>query len=74
MRPDRIVRRHLRNRYLITVRSDETFEGLLVDADARTLVLASAFQVSPAGGREPITGQLFIPRDTVKYLQQLAQA
>lgn len=69
MLPDRIVRRTVRSRYLVTTESDETFDGIVLDADARTIVLADAAQVGADGSRTKLTGQVLIPRQTVKYLQ-----
>lgn len=68
LRPDRIVRKAVRSSYLITTTTEESFEGVLVDADEKTLVLSSVVQVAPDGSRVNIQGDLIIPRSTVKYL------
>lgn len=72
-RPDRIVRQHIRVRYLVTVQSDEGFEGVLDDADDQTLVLVDVVQVAPDGQREPMGpgSRVLVPRTTVKYMQIL---
>jgi hypothetical protein len=68
-RPDRLVRKAVRTRYLVTTITEEAFEGVLVDADDRTLVFANTVQLSTDGRETPIAGELWIPRATVKYLQ-----
>lgn len=67
---DRVVTDHLRERYLVTLKSGETFDGLLVDSDGRALVLAQASSV--ASGRDPILvdGSLILFRADVAYLQR----
>lgn len=69
LRPDRIVRHAIRSRYLVTTVSEETFDGVLVDADSKTLVLADVLQIAANGSRVSLPGELILPRETVKYLQ-----
>lgn len=69
-RPDRLVRRALRTRYLITTTSEETFDGVLVDADDRHLVLADTDAIARNNDRTRVDGHLWVPRSTVKYMQQ----
>lgn len=69
-RADRLVRRVLRERFVVTLRSGETFDGLLVDADAKTFRMANACAVDAKGGRVAVDGELFVPRDQVTYFQR----
>ena len=69
MRADRLVRGVLRERFVLTLRSGETFDGLLVDADAKTFRLANAWAVD-GKSRVSVDGELFVPRDQVVYAQK----
>ena len=67
-----LIRRHLtRERVLVSIDNDEAFEGVLVEADRRHLVLADASQVTPDGERVPVDGRLWLPVERVLYLQQV---
>jgi small nuclear ribonucleoprotein (snRNP)-like protein len=66
---DRILKRLLRERFLVTLKNGEAFDGLLVEADTYTLRLANAFVVQKAGRLE-VNGDLYIPRADVAYLQK----
>lgn len=68
-RADRLVRGVLRERFVVTLRSGETFDGLLVDADAKTFRLVSAWAVD-GKNRVSVDGELFLPRDQVVYMQR----
>jgi len=70
MRADRLVKQHMRSRYLVTMASGEAFDGVLVDVDPQHLVLADAEAVAPTGERTPIDGRLWLPRPSVQYMQQ----
>lgn len=69
MRRDGLVRRALRSRFVVTLSGGESFEGLLIEVDERTLVLADAFLLD---GRNKVKadGALYLPRDRVSYLQR----
>lgn len=67
-RRDRLIRAHLRTRFVVTLKSGAAFDGLLVEADERTLVLADAWTVDP-GGRQSVDGRLFVPRVDVEFMQ-----
>lgn len=69
MRPDRVVRKSLRERFLITMTNGEAFEGVLFDADQNTLHLVDAFLVDKSS-RVRADGALFIPRASVSYMQK----
>ena len=68
-RRDRLMRQALRERFILTLASGETFDGLLVDVDDKTFRLVNAFAIDGAG-RVSIDGDLFIPRTDVLYLQR----
>lgn len=67
--PDRLLRSHIRARWLVTLDDDQTFDGLLWDADATHLVLVDAETVAANGDRLKIDGQLWVPRINVRYMQ-----
>lgn len=67
---DKLMRQALRERFVVTLRSGETFDGLLVDADAKTLRLANAWAIDSKNNRVAVDGELFVPRDQVIYLQR----
>lgn len=70
-RADRLVRSVLRERFVVTLRSGETFDGLLVDADVKTFRMANASAVDGKGAKAPVDGELFVPRDQVAYFQRV---
>ena len=72
-RPDRLVRRALRTRYVVTTATEDTFDGILIDADDQHLILADADALARNGDRTRVDGQLWIPRPSVKYMQALSQ-
>ncbi len=67
---DRIVTSHLRVRHLVTLKSGETFDGLLDDADARTLTLIQAKLLVPNSEPIKVDGSLLLFRSDVAYLQR----
>lgn len=70
MRADRLVKSHLRERYLVTMVDGEAFEGLLEAADDRHLTLVDSESISPAGDRLKVDGSLWLPRARIAYMQQ----
>ncbi len=66
---DRLVKSHVRTRFLATLKTGEAFEGLLFDADHTTLILADAWAVDAAGVRQSVDGHLFLSRTDVAYMQ-----
>lgn len=70
MRADRLLRSQIHERFVVTTTSGETFDGLLVDCDRSTVLLAQAHMVAATGDRVKVDGQLFVPRDQVAYLQR----
>jgi small nuclear ribonucleoprotein (snRNP)-like protein len=65
---DRLIRKALRERFVVTLTSGETFDGLLIDVDDRTLTLANAHAISGAE-RVKVDGLLYLPRP-VAYMQK----
>jgi hypothetical protein len=76
-RRDRLVREALRDRYIVTLKSGATFDGLLWDADEATFVLvdADSVAVSQRGDtlRTPVDGSLYLSRSDVDYMQHPAR-
>lgn len=67
---DRIIRRTLRERFVVTLHGGESFEGILMDADAKTIHLVDGFLIDPKRSRVPVDGDLYLPRIEVAYLQR----
>ena len=72
MRADRLIRQVVRRRFLVTMDSDEGFEGVLLEADEGHYVFDDASSVAPSGERLRVDGKLWIPRGRVKYFQDLS--
>lgn len=68
-RPDRLMRQALRERFVVTMSSKETFEGLLLDADDKTVRLVDAFAID-GSSRISVDGDLYLPRAEVSYMQR----
>lgn len=68
-RRDKLVRQALRERFIATLRSGATFDGLLLDADEKTYRFADAYAVD-GRNRVSVDGELFLPRGEVLYLQR----
>ena len=68
-RRDQLIHRALLERFVVTMRSKEAFEGLLLDADDKTVVLTDA---SALNGRDRVSvdGDLYLPRAEVSYMQR----
>lgn len=69
MRKDRLLRKMILERFIVTLRSGESFDGLLADADTKTIRLVSSFALS-GKDRVSVDGELFIPRSEITYLQR----
>ena len=68
-RPDRLMRQALRERFVVTMSTKETFEGLLLDADDKTVRLVDAFAID-GSSRISVDGDLYLPRAEVSYMQR----
>lgn len=65
----RLIRRALRQRFWITTAAG-TFDGVLIEADSQHYVLADASAIKQDGERLAVDGHLWIPADTVHYMQR----
>jgi len=70
-RIDRLLRKAIRSRFLITLVDEDAFVGVVVDADHEHLVLADAAHIDAEGKPVPAETQLWIPRSQVKYMQEI---
>lgn len=70
-RTDRLLRKFLRYRYLVTMTGGDSFLGVLTDIDLQHLIIADAAQVDARGGHLRVDGQLWLPRSQVRYMQLL---
>lgn len=68
-RPDRLVRQLLRDRLVLTMRGGETFEGVVLDADDKTVKVADAY-VLGENSRTVVDGELYLPRAELAYMQR----
>jgi hypothetical protein len=53
---------------VVTLTDGTAFDGLLAEADDRTVVLVDAWALE-RNGRVEVDGRLFLPRDKVAYMQ-----
>ena len=67
-RKDRLLRAAHLERFVVTLTTGETFDGLLADADDNTVKLVAAYAVSE---KETVSvdGDLYLPRHKVAYMQ-----
>ena len=67
----RVLRSRLRRRVLVTLKAGDAFDGVLVDADAQSLVLRNASQVGVVnrGTPVPVDGEVLVLLEDVAYLQ-----
>jgi hypothetical protein len=72
-RTGHILRRTVRERLIVTLKTGEAFDGVLLCADERTweLVTAKALGVGERGADVPVDGSLLIPAGNVAYSQRL---
>ncbi len=55
----------------MTLTNGDAFDGLLIDADERTIRLGSVFAVGERT-RIQVDGEMFVPRLEVRYMQRVA--
>lgn len=70
MRADRVLRKYLRTRFLITTKAGQTWDGLVLEVDDRTIALTDVESIGADGTRTTAAGQVFIPRGDVAYMQR----
>ena len=69
MRKDKLLRQLLRERFVITLRHGESFDGLLADVDEKTVRLVDSFALD-GKNRVSVDGDLLIPRLEIVYMQR----
>jgi len=67
-RRDRLLRQVHLQRFIVTLTSGETFDGLLADADDNSVKLVGAFAIDEKN-RESVDGDLYLPRSRIAYMQ-----
>jgi PhoPQ-activated pathogenicity-related protein len=67
-RRDRLLRQVHLQRFIVTLTSGETFDGLLADADDNSVKLVGAFAIDERS-RESVDGDLYLPRAKIAYMQ-----
>ena len=67
---DRLLAAALRERFVITLQDGSAFDGLLVDVDAKVLVLVQASTPTAGGSRVMVDGALYLERSLVHYMQR----
>ncbi len=75
MARDRLLKQALRDRFLVTMSTGETFDGLLDEHDANTVILIDASAVTDVSGsvrRSKVDGKVFLPRARIAYMQRLS--
>jgi small nuclear ribonucleoprotein (snRNP)-like protein len=73
-RRDKILRTLVLAKFVVTMKTGETFEGLLQTFDESTLVLVRADAVTvttTAETRIPVDGALYIARSDIAYMQRV---
>ena len=68
----RLIREHLRQRVIVTLKTGEAFGGVLFSADSEALVLRNAEVLDATSTdrqAQPVDGELLILRPDVSYLQ-----
>jgi hypothetical protein len=66
---DKLLRRLLKDRFTVTLRGGQSFDGLLADADKRTVRLVDAFALD-GKNRVSVDGDLYLPRREIVYMQR----
>jgi hypothetical protein len=69
VRNDRLIRRAVRSRFLVTTDTDESFDGVLTRGDDGFFVFEDAVSIARNGDRLHLDSALWIPRVRVKYMQ-----
>lgn len=66
-----LFRQRLRRQVIVTLKTGESFAGILFDVDKELLVLRKAhmLDVPAAGDRAPVDGEVLVLRDEVSFLQ-----
>lgn len=67
---DRLLADRLRERFVVTMASSESFSGLLASADERSVVLIDCQVFSQDGTRKSVDGELVLRREAIAYMQR----
>lgn len=70
-RPVRWLRRQFLQRVLVHSSTGQTFEGLLAGSARDGLVLRAVTLLDDGGGKVPLSGEIFVPREKVLFLQRI---
>lgn len=70
MRRDRLLKERLMDRFVVTLDSGQTFEGLLAAVDENTVRLVDAGVVGLGTQRTPVDGELYLERSRISFLQK----
>lgn len=66
---DRLLRHLLRERFIVTLKTGEAFDGLLDQWDESTIELVNVAAVSETN-RVAVDGRVYLFRDNVAYMQR----
>lgn len=69
MRRDRLLKALLRERFVVTMADGAAFDGLLDRFDDRLIELVDV-QAVDADKRAVVDGRLYLPRESVVYMQR----
>lgn len=69
---DRLLKSLVRERFVVTLKSGETFDGLLDKWDDRNLMLVDTFAVSENSRVQMDGSGLWLQRDNLAYMQRLS--
>lgn len=69
MRRDRILRALVRHPFIVTMTDGQTWRGVVMDADDRTVVLRQAEAVGRDGDAVEADGEVLLPRHAIAYMQ-----
>jgi hypothetical protein len=60
----------LRERFIVTLKSGDTFDGLLDDHDESTVELLDPHVVGTDGKLTGVDGRMYLPRAEIAYMQR----
>lgn len=66
---DRLLKRRLREEFVVTMLDGSAWRGVLYAVDGRTIILRAAEALSE-NARGPVDGELLLSRDRIDYLQR----
>lgn len=70
----KLLRRHIRQRFIVTLKTGQTFDGLVDEWDAAHLTLVNAVIVAQDQSARtypaPVDGKVWLPQDQIAYMQQ----